>query len=401
MHVRIPPQILPHNTPPGLLCKNTLFEQINWRKDLPIHIASCATIALTFLPQPAWAHIKWFAPYDVTAAPASVDRVLSMHFVAVLAGFVLLVFAGFLLDRLLARKGRGVAEAPAGSETAELLIRAGTGGFFMAIFATGGLILTPELRTQADWTGWLQLGIAISMLSRRTCILGATGVLILYGYGISLYGLFHMVDYPMFPGLAVYLALTSCPSQRLRALRMPILSASVCIGLMWGAIEKWAYPQWTFPMLEARPYLTLGVSPRNVMIIAGFVEFSLAFYIMTGLTLVRLAIAGLIGLFLAAIIDFGKIDAIGHLPIVVPLLAMFVHGPNQLQKWFYDGSAGLFDEARKASVSFATSICLLLSIYYGIQFTEYGPAHNAVSNAFSLHGASAGEPAIMRQGRKS
>jgi hypothetical protein len=372
---------VPRSIPFNSSYSEMLFDRSGWPARMSMQMASCVAVTLALLPQPACAHIKWFAPYDVTAAPASVEHVLSLPFLAALAGFVFLVFTGFLLDRWLAKRSRSTAGVSRNNEAAEMLMRAGTGGFFMAIFATGGLILTPELRTGADWPGWLQLGIAISMLSRRTCVLGAIGILMLYGYGISLYGLFHLVDYPMFPGLAAYLALTACPSERLRALRMPILSTSICIGLMWGAVEKWAYPQWTFPLLEARPYLTLGVSPTNVMIIAGFVEFSLAFYIMTGLTLVRLAILGLVGIFLAAIIDFGKIDAIGHLPIVVPLLAMFVHGPNQLQKWFFDGSTGLFNEARKASVSFATAICLLLSLYYGIQSTEYGPVHHPVTVA--------------------
>ena len=57
---------------------------------------------------------------------------------------------------------------------------------------------------------------------------------------------------------------------------------------MWGAVEKWAYPQWTFPLLEARPYLTFGLAPEDFMVLAGFVEFAFAFHILTGLGLLRL-----------------------------------------------------------------------------------------------------------------
>ncbi|WP_428486442.1 hypothetical protein [Rhodopila sp.] len=342
------------------------------RSLLPVALG--ATLVLAFLPEQASAHIKWFEPYDVSAVPASADQVISTQFVLILLGFTVLVFAGFLLDRLLAPRGGRLVGAMLQREAAETLLRAGMGGFFMALFATGGVILTPELKSNADWLPWLQVGIAISLLSRRTCVLGGIGILLLYSYGVVQYGIFHLADYPMFLGVAVYLGLTSSWSERLRALRMPVLGVSICIGLMWGAVEKWAYPQWTIPLLEARPYLTMGVPPRDVMIIAGFVEFSLAFYIMTGLSLVRLAILGLVMIFSAAILDFGKIDAIGHLPIVVPLLAMFVHGPNQVNRWFYDASAGLMTEARKASVGFATSMCLLFAAYYGIQSAEYGHA---------------------------
>ena len=338
----------------------------------PIWMVLGPAAILALLPEPASAHIKWFAPYDVATVPVAVRNVLSPHFVLVFMSFMAMIFGGFLLDRLVAARLRGPASGAANKVMAETLLRAGCGGFFMALFATGGVILTPELRTDADWPAWLQLGIAISLLSGRTCLLGAIGILALYGYGIALYGAFHLLDYPMFVGIAAYLALTSSTSDRLRSLRMPILSVSICVGLMWGAVEKWAYPEWTIPLLQARPYLTLGVAPADVLIIAGFVEFSLAFYILTGLTLVRPAILALVFVFSAAVLDFGKVDAIGHLPIVMPLLAMLAHGPNQVNRWFYDASAGLVAEARKATTAFATSICLLCSFYYAVQSAEEG-----------------------------
>jgi hypothetical protein len=96
-------------------------------------------------------------------------------------------------------------------------MRAGTGAFFVALFTAGGVILTPELKTAAEWPAWLQLGIAASMFSARSCILGAAGILALYGYGVAQYGAFHLADYPVFLGLAAYMALTSCACRRRRA----------------------------------------------------------------------------------------------------------------------------------------------------------------------------------------
>ena len=143
----------------------------------------------------------------------------------------------------------------------------------------------------------------------------------------------------MFLGIAAYLALTSFTAQRLRSLRMPILYVTLCASLMWGAIEKWAYPQWTLSLLDLRPYLTAGLPPDDFLMFAGFVEFALAFYILAGFSLVRPAIVrSALDLF-AAIFDFGKIDAIGHLPIMVPLLMMFIHGPTRLHRWFHNAGA--------------------------------------------------------------
>jgi hypothetical protein len=349
-------------------------------------LAAVTSLMVGFLPTPAWAHVKWFAPYDVAQSPVPIAGVMTTHFLVVLAGFALLMFGGFLLDRLAARSGRGTAGLRRREDIEERVLRAGMGAFFMALFTMGGVILTPELHTEAGWPAWLQLGIAASMLSARTCILGGLGIVALYGYGVAQYGVFHLSDYPMFLGIAAYMALTSIStasgtSERLRALRMPILYATVCGSLMWVSIEKWAYPQWTFPLLEARPYLTLGIPPMDFMVVAGFVEFALAFYILTGLGLLRLGIAGLGLIFMAAILDFGKLDAIGHLPTLACLAAMFVHGPTPLHRWLHDARHGLLAEAGRAGVSFATAISVVFAAYYGMQHAEYPKYAHAYRHA--------------------
>lgn len=331
------------------------------------------------LPGHADAHIKWFADYDVTQPPRPIAEVMNAQFLLVLCGFALLMVGGVLLDRLAVRLGRRPAQ-PRLEAATETLLRAALGGFFMAIFAMGGVILTPELRTEATWPAWLQLAIAASMVSARSCALGGIGILVLYGYGVAQYGLFHLSDYPIFLGLAAYLMLTSTTAVRLRALRMPIVYAAVCITLMWGSVEKWAYPGWTYPLLAQRPYLTLGLPADRFMVLAGFVEFALPFYILTGLGLLRLAIAGLGGIFLLAIVDFGRLDAIGHLPIIASLAAMFLHGPTPLHRALHDPRRGGVAEARRAGLAFVGTLALFVIGYYGVQREEYGrPAPHLVA----------------------
>ena len=108
------------------------------------------------------------------------------------------------------------------------------------------------------------------------------------------------------------------------------------------------------------------------MVVAGFVEFAFAFYILTGFGLVRLAVLGLGTIFAAAIIDFGKVDAIGHLPILVPLAAMFLHGPTQLNRWFHANSDSLFRQVRTSGTAFALTVFLFFAAYYGLQNAEFG-----------------------------
>lgn len=323
------------------------------------------------LPTEASAHVKWFAPYDIAASPVPIAGVLTPEFVLVLAGFTLLMFAGFVFDRLAARSGWIFPALGSGEDLEEGLLRAAIGGFFVALFTMGGVILTPELKSSVEWTEWLQFAIAASMVSRRTCILGALGILALYGYGVLQYGAFHLSDYPIFLGIAAYMALTSCASVRLRSLRMPILYVALCVSLMWGSVEKWAYPQWSFPLLETRPYLTQGVPPGEFMMVAGFVEFALAFYILTGLGLLRLGILALGLIFVAAIVDFGKLDAIGHLPVIASLAAMFLHGPTRLHHWLHDVRRGLLTEAHGAGIAYATAIGIFFAAYYGLQYVKY------------------------------
>ena len=164
-------------------------------------------LAAAFLvPTPARAHVKWFAPFDVAEPPVPISAVLSDRFLLVFAGFSLLMAVAFALDRIAARPWRGGALALllGREEVEERLLRAGTGAFFMALFTAGGVILTPELTTGAEWPAWLQLGVAASMVSARSCALGAAGIVALYGYGAALYGAFHIADYPFFLGIAAY-----------------------------------------------------------------------------------------------------------------------------------------------------------------------------------------------------
>ena len=94
------------------------------------------------------------------------------------------------------------------------------------------------------------------------------------------------------------------------------------VTLMWASVEKWAYPQWTFPLFVTHAGMSLGFDPVFYMKAAGVVEFSLAFALI-GPPLVRRSAAILLAAtFISAVPAFGKIDAIGHSPIIVIFLAI-------------------------------------------------------------------------------
>jgi hypothetical protein len=150
----------------------------------------------------------------------------------------------------------------------------------------------------------------------------ALGIVALFGYGIASYGLFHMMDYPIFLGLAVRLALAGIPGGWQRLLRMDPARVGAAVTLMWASIEKWAYPGWSYPVLDTHPALTLGLAPSFCMTAAGVVEFSLAFGLLWTPLVRRLSALVLAAMFVGAVFEFGKIDAIGHLLIVAILLTI-------------------------------------------------------------------------------
>ena len=213
----------------------------------------------------------------------------------------------------------------------------------------------------------VQLAIAASMLFRSTLKFGAVGIMALYVYAVEEYGAFHMMDYPIFPGVAVYLALTGVKSRYLCALRLPVLYTGVAVTMMWGAIEKFGYPSWTFPLLDTHPGFTLGFSFEQFMCIAGFVEFSLAFFMVTGTTLLRWSCAALLLIMVSAVPEFGRVDAVGHLLIAAGLLAMIIAGQRTIQLPLALVRSGVVAQAGTLTMAYSATIAMFFGLYYGSQ----------------------------------
>jgi len=102
----------------------------------------------------AEAHVKWFAPYIVGAPPAPIDRTLGDSWFWLGIALVLVFFVATRLverrplgDRVL--EGLDVLTAPLWRRLDDY-IRAIVAAFFVAIFAVGGIYLTPDLKTPAE-----------------------------------------------------------------------------------------------------------------------------------------------------------------------------------------------------------------------------------------------------------
>ena len=320
-------------------------------------------LALALLPMRAEAHVKWFAPYDVPEQPQPLDTVLNSTFVGLFLAGIIAFTAVCLFDRtpIGAALTRGIDSLTAGIRArTDDWFRAGTGAFFVALFSLGNIIMTPELKTDVAIIPWLQAAIALGMFWRSTMALSAAGIVALYAYGVEKYGIFHMLDYPIFLGLALYLAMAA-HHVRIGSLRaIDVARWAAAITLMWASVEKWAYPQWTYPLLVQHPDLSFHYSPAFYMTAAGFMEFSLAFALLWTPLVRSLAAAVLTFMFVSAVFEFGKIDAVGHLMIVVILITVGAdNGP-------------VVRRAALAPIVYAGALALDFAAYYGIHAVIYG-----------------------------
>jgi hypothetical protein len=337
------------------------------RRRLPV----AATIPLALLVNAlatatASAHVKWFCAYNVAGQPQGLENVLCPDFellvglsiFGLLSGCIIeRTFIGEAIQRALDRAMRFVREHT------EIMFRAGCAFFFIAIWGVGGILLTPELKTTSITVAAIQLGIAASMLSRRTMVLGAIGIAEIFAIAIWQYGVFHLADYPIFLGIAAYIALTGQKSDFFGVRPLDLVRWSAGITLMWASIEKWAYPEWTYPLLQQHPGMTLGFSPDFYMRAAGAVEFALAFALMWTPLTRRVAATILSGMFIGAVFQFGKVDLIGHSMIVVVLLAVLADDRRQ---------APLVRYPWLVPVGYAGALASVLTTYYLAHTFLYG-----------------------------
>jgi hypothetical protein len=134
---------------------------------------------------------------------------------------------------------------------------------------------------------------------------------------------------------------------------------------MWASVEKWAYPQWSFPLLIEYPALSFGYEPEYYMRAAGVVEFTLALALTWTPLVRRCAAIVLIAMFTSAAVQFGKLDVIGHALIVVVLLGILGDDAERAH-------ATKLQHYLLVPISYGMALTLFLGIYYGAHAALFG-----------------------------
>jgi hypothetical protein len=255
-------------------------------------------------------------------------------------------------------------------------MRSSIGAFFVAIFAVGGIYLTPDLKTDSEIVSWAQLLIAACVFSRRTMPIAAGGIIALWVVALREYDLFHLLDYlALGVAVAAYLVLASSNDPKWRERRFLVLRWGIAIALMWSSLEKFAYPNWFYPLVEEKPFLTFGM-PRDVFIpMAGVSEFTLGFGLLWTPLVRRLSAVSLLLIFFTAVYPFGRIDLVGHALIMAALFlvaadpcreakAIAVKMPNALPR---------FGSLASVPAGLAVALVVLVTGYWGLHGVFYGP----------------------------
>ena len=333
-------------------------------------------IGLVCWSSPALAHVKWFAPYIVGAPPQPIVATLAN------AWFwtgIALVLVFFVATRAVEKSKAGETILAGMDRLTDPLwkrlddfVRVVIAAFFVAIFAVGGVYLTPDLKTPAEWVSWAQLLIAGLIFSRRTQPIAAAGIIGLWLLALRDYDIFHLLDYlALGVGVAGYLVLEASRNPDWRKHRFEVLRWGVAIALMWSSLEKFAYPDWFYPLVVEKPFLTFGM-PRDVFIpMAGVAEFTMGFGLLWTPLVRRLSAVALFVIFNAAVYPFGRVDLIGHALIMAIIVAIAADHTREVH----------FMPAVKRSLAgvpagLAAALVVFVAGYWGLHIAFYGPGGN-------------------------
>ncbi len=340
---------------------------------LPVAMVALLAACMSLWPGLAEAHVKWFAPYIVGAPPAPVSATLTDGWFWLA---IALVLAFFVATRALERSSSGEVVLKGMDRVSDPLwrrlddfIRVVTAAFFVAIFAVGGVYLTPDLKTPAEWVSWAQLLIAAGIFSRRTMPLSAAGIIGLWMLALRDYDLFHLLDYlALGVAAAAYLVLEASNKPDWRKHRFEALRWGVAIALMWSSLEKFAYPDWFSPLVAERPFLTFGMPEHVFVPMAGVAEFTMGFGLIWTPLVRRLSAIALFVIFNAAVYPFGRIDMIGHALIMAIIVAIAADHTREIH----------FLPALKRSLAgvpagLAGALVVFVTGYWGLHLAFYGP----------------------------
>lgn len=284
---------------------------------------------LSLFPNIAMAHVKWFSNYDFQQAPLQLSQLNHPTFWGLFAlsliSLPLLVYTdklgenSKLYQRINTFLDRYADEGP-------MIMRVAMGAVLLMCWQADAFI-APEIKIPSPIWGWFQFALALLLLFKETTFLTGIGMLILYGLGIAQHGYFHMLDYMVYPSVALFLIVSYSKNEKLKNMDLPILFSGLGFSLCWVAFEKMFYPFWGLSVLAKAPGLTMGLSHEFFLLSCAFIEFTLGYLLIICLLHRPLAVVVTLTFFTTTCF-FGKTEIVGHTILHGALLVFIVKGPG-------------------------------------------------------------------------
>ncbi len=318
------------------------------------------------LPLFASAHVKWFTRSEDTSVASFAD--LNHTAFWFLLGLSLVTLALIVyVDRALEKwsgfqKFNSYLESY--SDRATLILRIFTGASLLLSWQADSMI-APELKIELGVVGWYQFFLALALLFAKTTPFAGLGMIGLYGYAISQYGFFHMLDYLVYPAIGYFLFVASLPTRRISQTRVPALYIGLGFSLCWAALEKVFFPHWGMDVLHQQPALTMGLPADFFLLACAFVELCLGYLLIIGLLQRPLALTITV-VFLITSAFFGKTEVIGHTILHGALLVFTVIGPGRYYPPPIEFHQRLSLRAAFVAINFVIIVGGLGWIYHGI-----------------------------------
>lgn len=288
------------------------------------------------------AHVKWFTERQALP-PLPWPEVFSPVFLfwaaASLGAMLVLTYHNDALHRLgWVRRIHAVLDRF--QPWTPWFIRAGA-AFALLAAANAGTLLALELslgeaglpRPAAAALRAVEAASGAAFLVPALNRLAGAGLVAVYLFGVALFGLHAMLDYAFALGVA-YVGLTQ--GTRLARAQLPVLYATTGFSLAWLAMEKWVFPGMAVDIIRRRDLFTFGFDPYHFTMIAGWIEFSVGYLLVSGV-LSRFLSLVVTGLFITTTLVFGWAELVGHFLLHMILLTFVVRGVGRLTPpvdWF-------------------------------------------------------------------
>lgn len=284
---------------------------------------------LSLIPSLAQAHVKWFSNYDFQQSPLQLSDLNHPTFWGLfllsLVCLPLLVWSDIWAEKskLYLRVTNYLDQY---ADQGPLIMRVAMGAVLLMSWQ-GNTIIAPDLAISSPVWGWIQFALALLLLFKETTIITGLGMVVIYIIGLYNNGLFHMLDYVVYPAVGIYLAVSYSKNIKLRNLDLPVLYSGLGFSLCWVAFEKLLYPFWGLSVLAKAPALTMGLNHEFFLMSCAFIEFSLGFLLIICLLHRPLAIIVTLTFFTTTCF-FGKTEIVGHTILHGALLVFIVKGPG-------------------------------------------------------------------------